>query len=427
MTASSLFMLRNRSRYLKSTSRVPFYARTRSAMSGASGYATNSYVTLMTVPADTVAVIDSIMVSGLHDNTAANGTVTFSIDGTNDLAFVFPGEVGAAGAVGTNHVMRVPVNGGMVIGPGKTLRVKTNNAVVEWLASAGVRGYFLSVAEAARLGLYAGQTTSAQPCNFAYSSGSLTASTRTVMVPAIAGYSIEINGVWFTGSTLTATAGDTLLLEFSDASATHRKVMKVFNGQTTSANYFAHRLNTGSGKVLIRGPVGYNLSATASTNAASGKLQAVVWGRYVPNQETYDGTGIVNTTSTSGGRLFWYYTETNTGSNLEQALPTTAGSVAVVKGFMSSANGAAGSSSGIGISTSNLPIGSLHVHVPSAGNTLVEDDLHSPVLASDKVGFLNQTAATGVAMTMWGELLPDTAVSSGYFGTALAGPIYYGA
>lgn len=419
MTASSLFLRRNRGRFLKGSARTPFFARTRTNVA-------SSYTTLMTVPADTVAVIDYISVIGTHDNTAANGTVTFSIDGTNDLTFVFPGEVGAAGTVGTSHSMRIPVNGGMVIGPGKTLRVKSNNAVIEWIVSAGVRGYFMPAAEAAKLGLYAGQTSSSVPCNFAYSSGSLVASTRTVMVPALAGYSIEINGVWFTGSTLTATAGDSLLLEFSDGAATHRKVMKVFNGQTTSANYFANRLNTGSGNVLIRGPVGYNLSATASTNAASNKLSAVVWGRYVPAQETYDGTGVVNTTSTTGGKLFWYYTETNTGSNIETALPTTANAVAIVKGFISSANGAAGSSSGIGISTSVLPIGTLHVHVPSAGNTLVEDDLHSPVLASDKLGFINQTAATGVAMTMWGELKQDTAVSTGYFGTALAGPIYYG-
>lgn len=428
-TGSSLYRSVPRSKFTRYASKQPFYARTTKPMIAANGYATDTYVTLMTIPAGMVGVIDQIIINGVRTNTAANGSVSISIDGTNSLTFVMPGEVPALGAVGQPHQIKIPVNGKMVAGPGKTIRVKTSNAAGELIAAIGIKGYMLHEGEAGQLGFYAGQTSSSVPCNFAYTSGSLTAATRTAIVPAIAGYSIEINGIWATGSALnSAAAGDSVLLEFSDGGATNSRVLNIYNALLTTTAYHAHRTNFGATNMLVRGASGLNLSATASTNVASGKMQVVVWGRYVKDDETWQTNGVPGTTG-NGGRYFWFFSEDATANALLNVFSSAAASnkVAVVRGYLSSAVGAVLSLSNVAVGDQTVPATTNFVHTAGSGISTGEDDIFVPARTTDNFGFGKGAAPGAIATLVWGELMPETALSSGYLGTGLAGPLYYGA
>jgi len=391
--------------------KYPFCARTSNALFNIQD---DVYDVYLTEPAGFVGVIDQIVITTGMASAAGvdeNKKLTISVDGVNDVIFNLTSENGTTAAF-TGQNITIPVNGGIIVAPGNTIRVRSSGQVNNTFANVAFYGHHMRIAEAAQLGIYQGQWVSGQDSMgnfFIGTPGNLVNGVRTTLIAAAAaaGKCIEIMGMWFTGSTLTS-AVESLLIEATDG-ATHRKVARAFNafGATNLVNMF--RVNHGSGNMRVRLPVGYGLAATAvGAGAAAGNLHCAIWGRYVPAQETYEGTGVPNQAATAS-KYFWYYDETTTANSATALFPATQSPACdlVVEGWMTS---------GIGGGTSGSTLcyaDNVHPIVPSLsfGNAvsaaLVVDDVAIPVQSGDilSTGRIGVNAPLGLAHTVWGRII----------------------
>lgn len=271
--------------------------------------------TFITTRAGEVAVVDLIDLSMVasQDFGAANYVATVTI-GTQTMNFVLNG------LTTRNRRTRYKIRpkGTIVVPPSSTLKI--SSSATTFAASASVKYRVMQTSEATIAGYYT-QTpwyATSGPIAFAGTPQSITG-----FAAADVGTSryLEINGIAITGamSNATSTAPLSILLEFTNGAATHRKVIKGLFASPDPEVTEPTIIND----CVIRGPMGYGLRVTAGQTGTG--AQIALWGKYgTVNPKTHPGTGVVPGASDAfdAQERFWVFSEA-TATGVYEIFPST--------------------------------------------------------------------------------------------------------
>ena len=285
------------------------------ATTGGGGTDIGTTRTFISTGANEVAIVDRVDITiMLLDQAAADTLVTMTI---NSQTMKFTGRCTTGRTRKAQYTLKP--KGTMWVNPSSTMTIVCGTA--GYVGQAFVRYRKMSVGRAIELGYRVSQFLCA-------SSGTISgAGTPQSMIAAstvTANRCIEINGIAITGTLPTATSASQLeiLLEFTNESAIHRKIIKNCYGDSDPESGNPLIIND----CVIRGPKGYGLRVTAGATGAS--VQASVWGRYVDcptsSTSTFPGTGVVPgaTDALDTGDYFWVFSDRVT-NGLDEIFPAT--------------------------------------------------------------------------------------------------------
>lgn len=385
--------------------------------------------TIVTTGADQVAVIDYLDIPMLASQAsgATNKVVTVTIAGMT-MKFAING------SATVNRAQRylLKPKGTMIVPPSSSMSAVCDTTTFQ--GSIGVKYRMMSRTEATSQGFYASEFWCASSGTIAVAG---TAQSITGFAAADVGTKryLEINGIAITGGMSSATSAAPLeiLLEFTDGTATHRKVIK---GCYTSSDPDVTP-PTIINNCVIRGPVGYGLRVTAGQTGVG--AQIALWGKYgSTDAKTFPGTGVAPgaTDALDAKEYFWVFSEA-TALGVTEIFPATTVSGKKTPysidgyAFGITAPGGAGGILAIGgaVTFANYsptcvnPLGAAGV---GGANVMVDDEADMKFRLSDRVGLavVPNGTVSKVSQLVWGRCggtfdqnaLSDTYLTKTYTG-----------
>lgn len=383
--------------------------------------------------ANEVALIDEIEVSMLSNDANTNAIVTLRVNGI-DVPINFPG---TTDLVRTERLVWRP-RGNLVVHPGQTLAAKASATLVSQLfIRFRKKGLTQAIADGDIAG--GGGLPNVASTNTVAGSGT-SAGTAKAIVPAVAGKSVEILAMLFTGHNYNA-AADAIRLSFFDGSTTHSTIARAWR-QGATARY-AQPLVIGNTDGCIQGPAGFGVYITPTVNLAGATPTAdwVVVYRYIPESRiaVVSPTGTLGATMSTKAGKFWVNCETAVTSSVVDAqadaffaAPVGSDVMVKVKGWVQSATGTEEApgvypSIGLGLGSGTLTLGGIVATAAlggmvtfgsnaagtpaNAGVLFGQDDTLMPVNASRRPAFFGYHLSAGIvnrSQLAWGRIEGDT-------------------
>lgn len=383
--------------------------------------------TVVTCEANQVAVIDRIDLhypgsdsdpdgAGGGADAPVNNTITVTI-GTMTMTFVART---MANRTQQEHYILRPKDT-MWVGPGQSLKIVCSAS--SYAGNAHVRYRLMTLTDAAAKGIV---TSEFWCCTTGSIAVAGTAQSITGFAAADVGSTryLEINGIAITGTMTSATSASNLeiLLEFTDGSSTHRKIIK---GCYSSSDPNRTR-PTIINNCVIRGPAGYGLRVTAGQTGTGARIS--LWGKYgvAPvggfttgvAPETWPGTGVAPGASDAfdAKKYFWIYYETVANGGAEIFPATTCANneeAIVIDGYAFSSSAAGGSGAVLAVASA-IDAQSLTPLLPTpvggtgfgSAATYVDDEAEIMVRIKDRptVSCVNLLGTLSkLSMLVWGR------------------------